>query len=231
MYYSLAYGAYIIVYMYFATKKYNAMIKRYYSDTEKVDIKWLWKSIALLAVALVLWFLIAYPGRDSGDIIYYLSIMLIWGIIAFKSKRQILIDDDVKSYAEDLDTSEDIDIALDSEKHYTFEEDLNYLFEVKQIARNPQLTMPEVVKMVGTNRSYFSSYLNNELNVNFYDFVNGYRLSYAEKILLSEELTMSQEEIAQAVGFNSISTYRRAFMKKHNMTPLQFRKMRMNNTD
>lgn len=231
MYYSLLYGGFIIVYLYFGTKKYNRLIKLYYSDTDKVDIKWLWRSVSLLAVALVLWFFVAYPGTDSGDIVYYFSIMLIWGIIAYKSKRQELINDDVRSSAAEIETFSSNDTDIESVKVYGFEKELDDLFEIKEIARNPQLTMPEVVRMVGTNRSYFSSYLNSVLKVNFYDYVNGYRLLYAEKILVSENLDMSQEEIAQTVGFNSISTYRRAFMKKHNMTPLQYRKIYMKKTD
>ena len=81
------------------------------------------------------------------------------------------------------------------------------------------------VKMIGTNRNYFSLYLNNKLNVNFYDFINGYRLKYAEELLRSPECNLSQEDIAQQVGFNSISTFRRAFQKKYGMTPKKYRTM------
>lgn len=225
MYYSLFYGAYIILYLFIGTRKYNKLIKRYYSDTEKVDIKWLWKAVSLLAVALVLWFFVSYPGRDMLDIVYYVSILAIWGIIAYKSKRQVLIDDDVKSSL--IESADKTENTASDIKMYGFEDRLNQLFEVQEIARNSQLTMPDVVKMIGTNRSYFSSYLNNVLKMNFYDYVNGYRILYAEKLLSSSGCNMTQEEIAENVGFNSISTFRRAFIKKHNMTPFQYRKSRL----
>lgn len=224
MYYSLLYGAYIIIYLFVGTRKYNRMIKLYYSDTDRVDIKWLWIAVSLLAFALVSWFVIAYPERMLGDILYYFSIMFIWGIIAYKSKKQKLIDDDVKSSAEEIEDITLEDSVVVNTRVHNFEKELKDLFEVQQIARNPQLTMPDVVKMIGTNRSYFSSYLNKDLNVNFYDYVNGYRLLYAEQLLSSADCNMTQDEIAQNVGFNSISTFRRAFMKKHNMTPFQYRK-------
>ena len=61
--------------------------------------------------------------------------------------------------------------------------------------------------------------------MNFYDFINGYRLAYAEELLRSAECNLSQEDIAQQVGFNSISTFRRAFQKKYGMTPKKYRTM------
>ena len=61
------------------------------------------------------------------------------------------------------------------------------------------------------------------LKINFHDFVNLERIKYAEQLLLQcNQERLSQEEIAELAGFNSISTFRRAFSKKHNMSPLQY---------
>ena len=61
------------------------------------------------------------------------------------------------------------------------------------------------------------------LKISFHDFVNMQRVKYAEELLkCNSEARLTQEEIAEQSGFNSLSTFRRAFVKKHNMSPLQY---------
>ena len=147
-------------------------------------------------------------------------ILAVWGLISYRTKRQRQISEEAVAVVEEMAS-----VSGSREVPMDFSKEVELLFGERQIARNPQLTMAEVVKMIGTNRNYFSLYLNNKLNVNFYDFINGYRLKYAEELLRSPECNLSQEDIAQQVGFNSISTFRRAFQKKYGMTPKKYRTM------
>jgi AraC-like DNA-binding protein len=41
-------------------------------------------------------------------------------------------------------------------------------------------------------------------------------------MLAGGDCSMTQDEIATTVGFNSLSTFRRAFIKKHGITPRQY---------
>lgn len=78
---------------------------------------------------------------------------------------------------------------------------------------------------IGTNRTYLSSYFNNKLNITFYDYINNLRIEKTGKQLLATyPYTMNIDEIAERSGFNSTSTFRRAFFKNTGMTPLQYRK-------
>jgi AraC-like DNA-binding protein len=93
------------------------------------------------------------------------------------------------------------------------------------IYRNPRLTINDVANAVGTNRTYLSAYLNSVLHTTFYDYINGYRIEYISKKLLEEEAPgKTIEEIAELSGFNSTTTFRRAFQKKTGMTPMTFRR-------
>ena len=69
--------------------------------------------------------------------------------------------------------------------------------------------------------AYISNYLNNVLGTTFFDYVNQYRLSYAEQLL--RQTKMSIEEIADRSGFNSRSTFRRAFLKRFGCAPSHYR--------
>ena len=90
---------------------------------------------------------------------------------------------------------------------------------------NPKLTISDVANFIGTNRTYLSHYINNTLQTNFYDYINNYRIENASKSLLTYvNPILTIEEVAEKSGFNSTSTFRRAFLKNTGMTPLQFRK-------
>ncbi|WP_164118697.1 helix-turn-helix domain-containing protein, partial [Sphingorhabdus sp. Alg239-R122] len=62
-----------------------------------------------------------------------------------------------------------------------------------------------------------------KLSFSFFDFVNGYRVSAAQDILLSSP-DMTVLEILYAVGFNSKSSFNTAFRKHTGSTPTQYRR-------
>ena len=103
-----------------------------------------------------------------------------------------------------------------------FSAEVEALFVEKKLHRNHDLSVSQLAREIGTNRSYLSAWLNNTLGTNFCDFVNGYRIADAEAMLACGDCSMTQDEIATTVGFNSLSTFRRAFIKKHGITPRQY---------
>lgn len=103
-----------------------------------------------------------------------------------------------------------------------FSAEVEALFVEKKLHRHHDLSVSQLAREIGTNRSYLSAWLNNTLGTNFCDFVNGYRIADAEAMLAGGDCSMTQDEIATTVGFNSLSTFRRAFIKKHGITPRQY---------
>lgn len=221
VYYMLAYCAAIFCYLVFLTKRYYHFVECHYSNLKPVNINWLWTAVTLFLFSLACWLYICYHISPFADAFYYLSILIVWGIVSYNSKRQHLALAEVR-----LLQKEEAPEGNKLEKYpaINFDKEIHELFVEKQIARNPHITMTEVVRMVGTNRNYFSYYLNARLHTTFYDFINGFRLQDAEAMLHDINCKLSLDEIAQTAGFNSLSTFRRAFVKKHGMTPHKFRK-------
>ena len=107
----------------------------------------------------------------------------------------------------------------------SFVEQLNIAMEKDQIYLNPRLTITDVANAIGTNRTYLSHYFNSTMQTNFYDYINNYRIENTSKtLLLTVNPMLTIDEIAEQSGFNSVSTFRRAFQKNTGMTPQQFRK-------
>ena len=100
-------------------------------------------------------------------------------------------------------------------------ERLHTLMEEYTLYLNPKFSIIDLTKLLGTNRTYVSVYLNDVMGKSFFDFVNEYRLVVAEKLVCETDLNFSK--IAEKSGFNSLCTFRRAFVKKHSITPGQYR--------
>ncbi len=106
---------------------------------------------------------------------------------------------------------------------YHFAERLGELMSEEKIYLNPKLTLSELALRVGTNRTYLSNYINQVLHLTFFDYVNSLRLDFANDLLLNTNFTL--EVIAEKSGFNSLSTFRRCFMQRHDCSPSAYRKV------
>ena len=69
------------------------------------------------------------------------------------------------------------------------------------------------------NRNYISQVINESFNQNFSNFLNGYRIIEARKILSSINLNFTIEAIAGMVGFKSKTAFNNAFKKYVGVTP------------
>lgn len=121
---------------------------------------------------------------------------------------------------------------LKLQQEAAFAERLYLLFEKEHVYLNPRLRLSELATLLGTNRTYLSQYFNQNCESTFYDFVNDYRIHHAKLLLHSTDDTL--ETIAMNSGFNSLSTFRRAFVQREGMSPIEFRasngKIRVSNS-
>lgn len=121
---------------------------------------------------------------------------------------------------------------LKLQQETAFAERMYLLFEKEHVYLNPRLRLSELAMLLGTNRTYLSQYFNQNCESTFYDFVNDYRIHHAKLLLHSTDDTL--ETIAMNSGFNSLSTFRRAFVQREGMSPIEFRasngKIRVSNS-
>jgi AraC-like DNA-binding protein len=109
---------------------------------------------------------------------------------------------------------------------FPFDEQLTRVMDEEQIYRNQRLTINDVANAMGTNRTYLSVYLNSVLHTTFYDYINNYRIEQVSIPLLKQlRPPRTMEEIAELSGFSSVTTFRRAFLKKMGITPMNYRKL------
>tara|TARA_R110002073_G_scaffold128999_3_gene275058 strand:+ start:11152 stop:12276 length:1125 start_codon:yes stop_codon:yes gene_type:complete len=86
-----------------------------------------------------------------------------------------------------------------------------------------RLSIMELSKEMEVQNHYISYVINIYKNVNFQDYINQFRIEKAKKLIkdnFSKEFTF--EALAKEVGFNSSTSFYRAFKKFTNHTPKEF---------
>ncbi len=99
---------------------------------------------------------------------------------------------------------------------------LDALMQSREVFRNDDLLITDVAKMIGSNRTYVSTYLNKERGLSFSDYINGWRIEYA-KHLLESDPKMALADISQSSGFSSEATFYRVFKRFTGKTPNGYR--------
>lgn len=88
------------------------------------------------------------------------------------------------------------------------------------------LTLQKLAKAVAVSPHHLSQTINERLEQNFFDFINGYRIEEAKNLLGDPaKKHYSILAVAEAVGFNSKSAFNAAFKKHAKLTPSEFRKI------
>ena len=195
------------------TIKYRRRLLDNCSDITYMDIRWMWVSIALFLPNLVLWIFLSARLDYILDAVYYITLSVSWGIVAYHTYYFV------------PQTGQDIwaDLLPSSAVSWNFARKLSELASNGYFIRSPRLTLSELAAELGTNRTTLSNYLNQEVGTTFYDYINSHRVSEAERLLAEPSGHWSVEQLAEMSGFNSVSTFRRAFSKKHGMSPQQYR--------
>ena len=80
------------------------------------------------------------------------------------------------------------------------------------------MTLVDVAEKLHTNKTYVSRLVNNTYEMPFPDLINTLRVDYAEQYI-SAHRDARQNEIAQACGFSSASSFNNIFKKVTGMTP------------
>ena len=87
---------------------------------------------------------------------------------------------------------------------------------------DPDLNLPKLSKIIGEPTQYISQTLSQRLDTTFFDLINQARIKEAKQQLI--DTSNSVLDIAIACGFNSRSSFYKAFKFHTDQTPSQYRK-------
>jgi AraC-like DNA-binding protein len=232
----------------FKIKKYSKDIKNYTSDIKNIDMTWVIKIIYFSILSIFI-FLIGYLiataepfffifGKislmcfASFDVIVLIIILFILIYYIINQPELIEVNREMYSILNNLNTkSSSIStearyekVHLDIHRQETYLKSLNEYMEKNKPYLNEKITIKELSEGLNLPYHHLSIVINNLLKKNFYDFINEYRTREVLNILnKSKSEAVNILTIAFKCGFNSKSTFNRAFKKIMGTTPSMYK--------
>ncbi len=91
---------------------------------------------------------------------------------------------------------------------------------------NQTLTIQDLARMVGTNKTTLSHVINTCLGQNFSAMLNSYRIREAIRLLTDPQyMEYNMEAIGEMCGYSNRQVFHAAFKKEMGVTPKHFRKI------
>ncbi|MCH2082709.1 MAG: AraC family transcriptional regulator [Saprospiraceae bacterium] len=205
------------------------------SFADEIAFKWIkYFTIAfgLILVLRVLFFILNPEWGEFGSKYWYylcFSILLMYISITGYSntvKTSMRFDANDLEKLEPIRADENIGSKNEPENTLILDEwnnKITKLFEKENIYENPNLTLSQIATLLHTNRNIISKVINQKFKMNFNDFVNEKRAeAVIQKLQNGEHLKNTLLSIAMDCGFNSKTTFNRAFKKHTALTPKQY---------
>lgn len=103
--------------------------------------------------------------------------------------------------------------------------EMDKIMKEEKLYLNPMLSVYDLANSINVSRHQISSLLNKDLSMNFYQYVNKYRLEeFCKRLEDDNENKFNIIDHAFDSGFNSKSSFNSLFKSHFNMTPSQYRK-------
>ena len=112
-----------------------------------------------------------------------------------------------------------------NEKEKKIIEDLIYYMEVKKMFLNKDLTIKIMATKLNISSTYLSNLINKELQSNFSNFINKYRINYScDLFIKSKDKDIPIERIALLSGFSRRTYFSNLFKAEIGVTPSFYKK-------
>lgn len=209
----------VFIFIIFISLRYDRLLKNNFSNIDNKTVGWVRVVIYIFVVWYLFWMLKTKVDSRLLDSVYYLCQIFVWIFIYKHSIKHVMTFHTQELFEtpqkEPAEVSKFINKKLDP--------NLEQYMDGERAWLNPSLTLQDLALALNTNRTYLSEYFNKTLDTTFYDYLNGYRIKYACEILLLEQ-NLSNIQVSEKSGFNSLSTFQRAFEKHVGCTPAKYRK-------
>jgi len=213
---------------------YRRRVKDVFASTDNIELGWLmwvlfllWLSWSLMMVSMVGDFFFDYdPVTVTLDAIVsfvFVWTLSVWGLrqkpgfeSLYERVPDIVVDEDTarKGKYERSALSEEQSARIASKIERAMNDDRLYA--------NPNLSLRDLADHLRVSANYVSQTLNETLGKSFFDYVNQWRIKAAKPRVATGKETILN--IAYDVGFNSRSSFYKAFKAETGQTPTTFRK-------
>jgi AraC-like DNA-binding protein len=222
-------------------RRYNSRVKEVASSTETLQLNWL-RNITVMGLAAILLFcleevlliggtnLSSFILSSVGFALYvygmgYLGLLKSEVFSDRKVERAMQTVEEIASTREETASAKYERSGLSGEAAEVYLSALLTVMKEEKSYRNNALTLTELSEALSVSPHNLSEVINTKLGMNFYDFVNGYRLEEAKQGLADPtKQHLKILSIAFDAGFNSKATFNTLFKERTGKTPSEYRK-------
>ncbi len=214
--------------------EFHAKIKRYYSDIEGKELNSIkWMMILMVFASFISSassiiekdYFIVHPVLLAIPSITHSIFLFGVGYVGYKQRFSI------QYFMHEVETNDQKIVQqtgelvpdLSVKERSRINKGLQKLLEKDQVYKDPDLRLSDIALMLGTNRTYLSRTVNDEMNTTFCDLINDYRVKHAKSLLEKTDEEIPLEDIASMAGFNSTSSFYRIFKEKTGIPPGKYR--------
>ena len=207
----------IIIYMVRATRQYGRWLRDNYADLEHKEV---WQSFVIVAIILLVFFFYAVESQAPvNKYVTQLNNMILVSLLLWRVET--LSDLNLDQRIQSLDQAACLpDSSEEQELPQTIHDNISPLLQQHcidtRLYLQHDLTLIELAKAIGSNRTYLSQYFSNH-GTTYNDYINDLRINHFIT-LYREAATARQSIIAQQLaldsGYRSYITFSRAFKQR-----------------
>lgn len=211
------------------TSKYRTHIRLVYADESGRSLNWIGLTSTLIIFTWIYGMVVfavenrlqKYGFSETGVLVLLMMIVLVVALNGLKQKPGFsdvleVVDAEVLLEKKPYEHS-----ALSENDMHRISAKLSAAITENKVYLEPELNLVKLSKYVAEPSQYISQTLSQHLNTTFFDFINKARINEARQLLTTTDESVLC--IAHATGFNSRSSFYRAFRQHMNQTPGQYR--------
>lgn len=231
---SIAYLLYYIVLTTRNVHKFRDRLKNVSSAIERADLGWVqmfmivFLAIEALYFALFAWMVHGNPFPHFGKILALATTLLTYGL-GFRGYVQGIhvqknIDETSQENIAAMGAEKYRRSGLDEKSVTNLGTSITEFMESKKPWLDCEFSLQDLADGLNRPRNQVSQAINESCGMNFYDFVNGYRVAEVQRLIsLPENSSYKMIALAFDSGFASKPTFNAAFKKKVGCTPSEYR--------
>ena len=178
-----------------------------------------------ITVVIAIWvvvFMKAYILRITGMWINYNSVWITISFLNYIVGFYALTQPEIFRIRL-VEKSKKIQPRLDDEEVIKLKRILSHCMEQDQVYLDHNLTLSDLAHRLNTSTNNLSWLINNVYEQSFYDYINSYRINaFLTKVERGEHIKQTFLSLSYDVGFNSKSTFNKAFKAIYNETPSNY---------
>lgn len=215
---------------YITIRKHQRKIQQFSANTEGINLNWLEYIILVILTVNIIYVVynLFYDPKSLNFFIntVFLSVIYCVGYYSLKQKEIYPLEEKQREELISIDSTDSEEVKrklIPDEDLIKIKTQLEETMEIQKPYLDSELNLIKLAEMVSVSTHHLSYVINTGFQKNFFQYVNEYRVQYAQTLLKDPNSKLSILGIAYESGFNSKTSFNTTFKKLTGQTPSEFK--------